>query len=66
MKVGETVEIYFELPSGVAIETRARVVRHEATHIALEFLELAPDARLALKAHCRARTATAAVMSVTL
>ncbi len=40
LPVGKNVEIYFELPSGVAIETKARVVRAAASLVALQFTGL--------------------------
>ena len=52
LPVGKTVEIYFELPSGVAVDTRARVVRAGGSRVALEFLTLDPQSELALRAHC--------------
>ena len=35
LPVGKTVEVYFELPSGVAVETQARVVRAGGARVAL-------------------------------
>ena len=52
LPVGKTVEIYFELPSGVAVETQARVVRAGPSVVALEFLSLNRESELALRAHC--------------
>jgi hypothetical protein len=52
LPVGKSVEIYFELPSGVAIETKARVVRTGASLVALQFTALEPEAEVALRAHC--------------
>jgi hypothetical protein len=51
--VGSVVDIYFELPSGVAIETKAKVVRVEPNRTALTFVALLHDEELALRAHCR-------------
>jgi hypothetical protein len=53
LPVGKTVELYFELPSGVAVETQARVVRSTGEHAALEFMFLDHRAEIALRAHCR-------------
>jgi hypothetical protein len=52
LPVGKTVEVYFELPSGVAVETHARVVRCGGSRIALRFLALDTESELALRAHC--------------
>jgi hypothetical protein len=52
LPVGKTVEVYFELPSGVAVDARARVVRAGASRVALRFLALDAQAELALRAHC--------------
>jgi hypothetical protein len=53
LPVGTELELYFELPSGVAVETRAAVLRSAPSEVALEFLALSPECRLALRAHCR-------------
>lgn len=53
LPIGKTVEVYFELPSGVAVETTACVVRCGDRSLALRFLSLGDDAELALRAHCR-------------
>lgn len=52
LDVGKTVEVYFELPSGVAVETKARVVRAGPSVVALQFVSLEPQAEVALRAHC--------------
>lgn len=52
LPVGKTVEVYFELPSGVAVETQALVVRAGAERTALRFVSLDPGAEVALRAHC--------------
>jgi hypothetical protein len=57
LQVGKTVEVYFELPSGVAVETRARVVRSRGEEVALRFLSLDRGTEIALRAHCRAAEA---------
>jgi hypothetical protein len=51
--VGTVVELYFELPSGIPIEAKAKVVRVAGDCTGLEFVDLARDAMLALRAHCR-------------
>jgi hypothetical protein len=52
LPLGKTVEVYFELPSGVAVETQALVVRAAGEHTALRFVGLDPRAEVALRAHC--------------
>jgi hypothetical protein len=52
LPLGKTVELYFELPSGVAIETQARVVRLGNSRMALTFVALDAQAEIALRAHC--------------
>jgi hypothetical protein len=52
LPVGKSVEIYFELPSGVAIETQAIVVRAHNDAVAFRFERLDPETELALRAHC--------------
>lgn len=51
--VGKTVEIYFELPNGVAVETKAEVVRATGPLLGLRFKGLDRRAAIALRAHCR-------------
>jgi len=53
LEVGSVVEVYFELPIGVAIEARAEVVRVDGGTMALRFLELAHDQEVALRSYCR-------------
>lgn len=53
LALGSTVEVYFELPSGVAVETRARVVRSDNGVLGLAFEELERQTALAVRAHCR-------------
>ncbi len=50
---GTRVDVYFELPTGVAIETEAEVVRAEGSEIALRFVAPAPSARDALAIYVR-------------
>lgn len=54
LPIGKTVEVYFELPSGVAVEAQAQVVRSRGEAAALRFLALDSSAEIALRAHCRA------------
>lgn len=50
---GEQVSLYFELPIGYAVETRAEVLRREADKVAVKFLELSREAEVALRSFCR-------------
>lgn len=50
---GEHVSLYFELPIGYAVETRAEVLRREADKVAVKFLELSREAEVALRSFCR-------------
>ena len=51
--LGEIVELYFELPNGVPVETLAEVVRCDGKKLALRFVELGARAALGLRSHCR-------------
>jgi hypothetical protein len=53
LPVGSEVEVYVELPSRVAVEAKARVVRGGDRGVALRFIDLGQDARLAITAFCR-------------
>ncbi|MBI3201104.1 MAG: PilZ domain-containing protein [Myxococcales bacterium] len=53
LAAGEVVQVYFELPIGVAVEARAVVTRCEKNHIALRFVELDHEAEIALRSFCR-------------
>jgi hypothetical protein len=57
--VGKVVEVYFELPNGIAIEATAEVVRSSGAMIGLKFKSLDRQAALALRAHCRTTGAIA-------
>jgi PilZ domain len=59
LPVGKTVEVYFELPNGIAVEGTAEVVRASGTVIGLKFKSLDRRAMLALRSHCRATSAVA-------
>lgn len=50
---GTVVQVYFELPSGVAVETHAVVVRADGDVLGLRFVDLDEESRLAVRAHCR-------------
>lgn len=54
LPIGKRVEVYFELPSGVAIETQGLVVRCRDQKVAVRFIDLEPSAEVALREHCRA------------
>jgi hypothetical protein len=51
--VGDIVELYFELPNGVPVETLGEVVRCDGKRMALRFVELNARAALGLRSHCR-------------
>ena len=53
LPVGKTVDLYFELPTGVAVETEARVIRSIGDSAALAFLHLDRRSEIALRVHCR-------------
>lgn len=53
LPVGCQVEVYFELPTGVAVEAQATVVRCDGPVVALRFLDLTREEQLALRAHSR-------------
>ena len=51
LAAGTRVDVYFELPSGVAIELEAEVVRVEGTDLGLRFLALSEPEREALESY---------------
>jgi hypothetical protein len=53
LAVGTKVEIYFELPNRAAVEAHALVVRTTERELALAFLDLGTENRVALRAFCR-------------
>ena len=53
LEPGASVSLYFELPIGYAVETRAEVVRREADKVAVKFVELSREAEVALRSYCR-------------
>lgn len=57
--VGKTVEVYFELPCGIAVEATAEVVRSSGGMLGLKFKKLERSAALALRSHCRVSGAIA-------
>jgi hypothetical protein len=52
--IGTTVALYFELPSGVAVETEACVVRSNGHSLGLRFVRLDRETEVAIRAHCHA------------
>jgi hypothetical protein len=52
LSVGTRLELYFELPTGIAVETEAVVVRAEGRELGLRFIELDSTTRAALVAYC--------------
>ena len=61
LEVGTKVELYFELPSGIAIEANAEVVRRDGNRLAFKFIELDHELVVALRAFCRRSGMHAAV-----
>jgi c-di-GMP-binding flagellar brake protein YcgR len=53
LPVGMQLEIYFELPIGYAVETRAEVVRSDGNEIGLRFIDLDQRTQVALRSFCR-------------
>jgi hypothetical protein len=51
--IGSEVSLYFELPIGYAVETRAAVVRRDAGLVGLRFLELPRESLVALRSFAR-------------
>lgn len=64
LSVGSVLEVYFELPSGVAIETQARVAHAGGGRLGLCFVELDSASALALRSYCRLSGIRPAVHSV--
>lgn len=54
LAAGTLVDVYFELPSGVAVEVRAQLVRSDGASMGLRFVELGDEERRALIAYCSA------------
>jgi hypothetical protein len=50
LPLGTVVELYFELPMGVSVETRGEVVRAGRQRMALRFVELAASTRHVIEA----------------
>ncbi|MEZ4224241.1 MAG: PilZ domain-containing protein [Polyangiaceae bacterium] len=51
--VGAVIEVYFELPIGYAVETRAEVIRRQGGITAVKFLALTREDEVALRSYCR-------------
>src|SRR6188508_85365 len=51
---GATVELYFELPTGVALDVRAEIVRAHGESVGVRFKDLSAEHRRALAAYCDA------------
>ena len=54
LEAGASVDLYFELPTGVAIEVRAEVVRTGGDALGLRFKGLRAEEQRALAAYCEA------------
>jgi predicted Zn-dependent protease len=54
LSLGTTVDLYFELPTGVAIEVRAEVVHKGNDFVGLRFKGLRAEEQRALAAYCEA------------
>jgi hypothetical protein len=52
LPVGTVVELYFELPTGIAIEAQAKVARSAERALAMSFEGLGDGHRAALAAYC--------------
>lgn len=53
LEIGAVVDVYFELPIGVAIESKAEVVRVDDGTIAFRFVDLDHEKVVALRSYCR-------------
>ena len=53
LEIGSTVDVYFELPIGVAIEAKAEVVRIQEGTIAFRFVDLDHEKVVALRSFCK-------------
>lgn len=58
LPIGATVDLYFELPTGVAIEARAEIARRAEHTLGLRFEALPPEDRRAVAAYCETWRAT--------
>lgn len=53
LPLGTVLELYFELPSGVAVEARAEIVRRDGDRVALKFVSIEHELEVALRGFCR-------------
>ena len=49
---GQLVELYLELPTCVALEARAEVLRSDSSGASLRFVGLGPEQRVAIRRYC--------------
>ncbi|MFZ5895287.1 MAG: PilZ domain-containing protein [Myxococcota bacterium] len=52
LKIGTWLDVYFELPTGVAVEARAQVTRVASNRIGIAFREIRQDCAAALREYC--------------
>jgi len=52
LPIGLNVDVYFELPTGVAVESRAQVARWDGKTAGIHFCELSSAGAKALRAYC--------------
>lgn len=53
LPINAELDLYFELPTGVAVETRAVVVRCTENRAGLKFVQLCQEPRNAITSYCR-------------
>lgn len=51
--IGDVLDLYFELPTGIAVEASAKVVRRDGDRLALRFVEIDHQLEVALRGYCR-------------
>ncbi len=51
--VGTVIDLYFELPTGIAVEASAEVIRRDGDRLALRFVEIDHELEVALRGFCR-------------
>jgi PilZ domain len=51
--VGTLLDLYFELPTGIAVEASAEVIRRDGDRLALRFVEIDRELLVALRGFCR-------------
>lgn len=52
LQIGTSMEVYFELPTGSAIEARATVARTAPNRVGLRFQEIGAESAAALREYC--------------